>query len=92
MYKRQPYDFRNKGGSAYRTKMEKDAAAFLPASFHHNVGVVRAGDCRRAGGCLLYTSNVCGIRAVKHGLMSINIVEVVKHFVHYMLEKIVWVL
>ncbi len=31
-------------------KWKKDAAAFLPASFHHNFGVVRAGDCRRTGG------------------------------------------
>ena len=34
--------------------------------------------------------NVCGIKVVKHGNMSINIVEVAKHYVHDMQEKIVW--
>lgn len=31
--------------------------------------------------------NVYGILVVRNGHMSINIVEVVKHFVRYMLEK-----
>ena len=33
--------------------------------------------------------NVYGIKVERHGLMSINIAEVVRHSVRYMLEKIV---
>ena len=45
-------EFRNTGGFTYRPKMEKDAAAFLPASLYYDFGVVGAGDCRRTGGAV----------------------------------------
>src|SRR5699024_207734 len=45
-------EFRNTGGFTYRPKMEKDAAAFLPASLYYDFGVVGAGDCRCTGGAV----------------------------------------
>lgn len=35
---------------------------------------------------------VCGVQVAKHGNMNINIAGAVKRCVHYMQEKIVWVL
>ena len=40
--------------------MEKDAAAFLPASLYYDFGVVRAGDCRCTGGAVGRAAGVTG--------------------------------